>query len=57
VTKNEENTLMGIDFIKTEKGYVVLEANPSPGWSAYHECNGIENDSFIDDLLEELKYV
>jgi len=55
VTENEENTLMGIDFIKSDSGYVVLEANPSPGWSAYHESNGIENDSFMDDLLKELK--
>ena len=45
---------MGIDFIKSENGYVVLEANPSPGWSAYHECNGIEIDAFMKDLLEEL---
>lgn len=55
VTHYEENPLMGIDFIKTESGYVVLEANPSPGWSAYHQCNGIENDPFINDLLMELK--
>lgn len=55
VTQYEGNPLMGIDFIKTDSGYVVLEANPSPGWSAYHECNGIENDPFINDLLMELK--
>ncbi|CAM3718574.1 Hypothetical protein with RimK-like ATP-grasp domain [Legionella longbeachae NSW150] len=55
VTQYEDNPLMGIDFIKTDSGYVVLEANPSPGWSAYHECNGIENDPFINDLLMELK--
>lgn len=55
VTRYEENPLMGIDFIKTDSSYVVLEANPSPGWSAYHECNGIENDPFINDLLMELK--
>lgn len=54
VTENEENSLMGIDFIKSENGYVVLEANPSPGWSAYHECKGIEIDAFMKDLLEEL---
>lgn len=56
VTENEENSFMGIDFIKSENGYVVLEANPSPGWSAYHECNGIENDDFIKDLLVELTH-
>ncbi|MDI9818512.1 MULTISPECIES: ATP-grasp domain-containing protein [unclassified Legionella] len=54
VTEYEGNTLMGIDFIKSDNEYVVLEANPSPGWSAYHECNGIENDAFIKDLLVEL---
>lgn len=57
VSQNEENPLIGIDFIKTENSYVVLEANPSPGWSAYHQCNGIENDAFIKDLLQELKNV
>ncbi len=55
VSHYEENPLIGIDFIKTENGYVVLEANPSPGWSAYHECNGIENNAFIKNLLTELK--
>jgi len=45
---------MGIDLIQSGNLYVVLEANPSPGWSAYPESNGIENDSFMDDLLEEL---
>lgn len=55
VTEYEDNPLMGIDFIKSDTGYVVLEANPSPGWSAYHECNGIENNPFINDLLIELK--
>lgn len=57
VTIYEGNPLIGIDFIKNEGKYVVLEANPSPGWSAYHECKGIENDSFISDLLMELKNV
>lgn len=57
VTIYENNSLMGIDFIKYENHYVVLEANPSPGWSAYHECNGIENDAFVSDLLMELTSV
>lgn len=55
VARYENNILMGIDFIKTNSGYVVLEANPSPGWSAYHECNGIDTDNFIEDLILELK--
>ncbi len=54
VTKLEQNTLMGIDFIQTGTQYVVLEANPSPGWSAYHACNGVQNSKFINDLLIEL---
>lgn len=57
VSKNEQNPLLGIDFIKTANNYVVLEANPSPGWSAYHQCNGINKDAFILDLLQELKNV
>lgn len=55
VSEYEDNPLMGIDFIKNKDGYVVLEANPSPGWSAYHECNGIDLDDFMKDLLAELK--
>ena len=54
VTEYEGNSFIGIDFIKSENDFVVLEANPSPGWSAYHECTGIENDTFMKDLLEEL---
>lgn len=57
VSYEEDNALLGIDFIKTENNYVVLEANPSPGWSAYHSSNGIDHDGFIADLLVELKNV
>ncbi|MCC5792139.1 MAG: ATP-grasp domain-containing protein [Legionellaceae bacterium] len=56
VTEYEDNSLMGIDFIKSKNGYVVLEANPSPGWSAYYECKGIEIDAFMKDLLTELTH-
>lgn len=55
VAFEEENQMLGIDFIQTESGYVVLEANPSPGWSAYHPYNGIDNVPFISTLLKELK--
>jgi len=55
VSNYEQNNLVGIDFIKTAEGYVVLEANPSPGWSAYYECNGINNNAFVTDVLSELK--
>ena len=44
VSQEEKNKLLGIDFIQHEAGYVVLEANPSPGWSAYHPYNGIDDD-------------
>ncbi|MDF1678244.1 MAG: hypothetical protein P1U32_06065 [Legionellaceae bacterium] len=55
VSKHESNLLIGLDFIKTAAGYVVLEANPSPGWSAYHECTGVYTDPFIQTLLKCLK--
>jgi hypothetical protein len=55
VSKEEENNMLGIDFIKTKHGYVVLEANPSPGWSAYYPYDGISLNSFICDLFSVLK--
>lgn len=55
VAKAENNFLLGIDFIKTGIGYTVLEANPSPGWSAYHHCNGINVEDFISELIKVLK--
>ena len=55
VSNEENNQLLGIDFIQTETGYIVLEANPSPGWSAYHPYNGIEGEPFINTLLRVLK--
>ncbi len=55
VSTLEQNQLLGIDFIQQKSKYVVLEANPSPGWSAYHECNGIHIISFIKALLKALK--
>ena len=51
ISKEEDNELLGIDFIKTNSGYVVLEANPSPGWSAYHPYDGIKMNPFISNLL------
>ncbi|MDX2346606.1 MAG: ATP-grasp domain-containing protein [Legionella sp.] len=55
VSKIENNPLIGLDFIQTQSSYVVLEANPSPGWSAYHECNGINIPPFIKALIQALK--
>ncbi len=55
VSSLEANPLIGLDFIQTPSHYVVLEANPSPGWSAYHECNGIEIPPFIKALIEALR--
>jgi len=55
VSKEESNPFLGIDFIKTKSRYVVLEANPSPGWSAYYPYNGIDLGPFIPELLSVLK--
>lgn len=55
VAYEEDNNLLGIDLIQTETGYVALEANPSPGWSAYHPFNGIDDEPFITELLRVLK--
>ncbi len=57
VSRHEQNELMGIDFIQADNTYTVLEANPSPGWSAYHECNGIDNDDFVKNLILALTHV
>ena len=55
VADEEGNQLLGIDFIQTNSGYVALEANPSPGWSAYHPFNGINEEPFVTELLRVLK--
>lgn len=55
VADEEDNQLLGIDFIQTSSGYVALEANPSPGWSAYHPFNGMDDEPFITELLRVLK--
>lgn len=55
VSKEEKNDMLGIDFISTDNGYVVLEANPSPGWSAYYPYNGITINPFLTELLMVLK--
>lgn len=55
VADEEDNQLLGIDFIQTNAGYIALEANPSPGWSAYHPFNGIDDEPFINELLRVLK--
>ena len=48
---NLDNNMIHYDTF----GYVVLEANPSPGWSAYHPFNGIDDEPFINELLRVLK--
>ena len=35
VSSIEQNSFVGIDFIKTVDGYYCLESNPSPGWSTF----------------------
>jgi len=51
----EDNDLMGIDFLETDDNYIVLEANPSPGWASYYSYKGIIKGPFILDILEALK--
>lgn len=55
VAEEENNLLLGIDFIQTELDYVALEANPSSGWSAYYPFNGIVDEPFILELMRVLK--
>jgi len=54
VAQDEHNEFMGLDFIKTEHGFQVLEANPCPGWSAYHPFNSASIDPFLVALKEVL---
>lgn len=56
VARLENNNLMGIDFIKSKNTYYVLEANPCPGWSAYHPYNGIDTDDFLKHILNVLTH-
>lgn len=56
VAAEEQNCLIGLDFIKHKTRYTVLEANPSPGWSAYHECYGMENPAFVKALIKVLTH-
>jgi hypothetical protein len=55
VAAYENNRLMGIDFLQTNDGYIVLEANPSPGWASYYSYKGIMPGSFVLDILRILK--
>lgn len=55
VSDREANRFLGIDFIKEESRYVVLEANPSPGWSAYYPHDGMAIGPLLQTLLQVLK--
>jgi hypothetical protein len=39
VASREQNQLMGVDFIISNKKYYCLEANPTPGWSFFDIFN------------------
>jgi glutathione synthase/RimK-type ligase-like ATP-grasp enzyme len=42
----------GIDLIKNETGYYILEANPSPGWSYFEES--VDGEEVSEKLYKEL---
>lgn len=50
----ERGTLIGFDFLVSDKGLVPLEANPGPGWAWYHS-HEVCKVSFIKEFLNFLK--
>lgn len=55
VSEIENNPLLGIDFLEiNEKEWVCLEANPGPGWSAYHWDDLNDGHSFLSAILKVL---
>lgn len=55
ISEIEDNNLMGIDFIEHPNGGLVcLEANPGPGWSAYHHKEKRDGKSFLSKFINEL---
>lgn len=55
VSRLECNNLMGIDFLKADNSYVVLEANPCPGWASYYSDRGKVPSEFVNQIIELLK--
>ena len=55
VSDIEDNPLLGIDFLEvSENEWVCLEANPGPGWSAYHWDDPNDGRSFLSAFLRVL---
>jgi hypothetical protein len=51
----EARWLLGVDFIeRTDGSLICLEINPSPGWSAFHEQETVEDGQFVARLMDEL---
>jgi hypothetical protein len=56
VSQIENNPLLGIDLMETPTGDIIcFEANPGPGWSAYHENEADEGKSFLHAFMQVLR--
>lgn len=55
VANIENNPLLGIDLFKTNDGYICFEANPGPGWSAFHENEQDDGQSFLSYFMKVLR--
>ena len=56
VSEIEHNPLLGIDFLEISANeWACLEANPGPGWSAYHWDDADDGRSFLSAFLKVLK--
>lgn len=52
----ENNPLLGVDLMETSNGQMIcFEANPGPGWSAYHENEADDGDSFLSAFMRVLR--
>ena len=57
VSEIENNPLLGIDFLEiSETEWVCLEANPGPGWSAFHWNDQNDGSSFLSAMLKTLHH-
>ncbi|MCK5818145.1 MAG: hypothetical protein KAH18_02615 [Psychromonas sp.] len=53
----EDNELLGIDFLLQENGQLIcLEANPGPGWSAFHHDELPIGETFVAHILHGLSH-
>ncbi len=57
VAEIEDNELLGLDFLLQENGQLIcLEANPGPGWSAFHHDESPLGESFVAHFLRGLSH-